>query len=53
MLTAEANHLTHIGISDHLMTTKCNSLYASELENTSTPLHELQDHYPRWRSLPE
>jgi histidinol phosphatase-like PHP family hydrolase len=47
VLTAEANHLTHIGISDHLMTTKCNSLYASELENYINTLRELQDHYPR------
>lgn len=47
VLTAEANHLTHIGISDHLMTKKCNSLYDRELENYIGIIRELQNNYPR------
>jgi histidinol phosphatase-like PHP family hydrolase len=46
VLAAETNHLTHIGISDHLMTTKCNSLYAGELENYIDVLRGLQDEFP-------
>jgi histidinol phosphatase-like PHP family hydrolase len=47
VLTAEANHLTHIGISDHFNTRKCNSLFPGELENYIGILRELQDEYPR------
>ncbi|MDW5561658.1 MAG: CpsB/CapC family capsule biosynthesis tyrosine phosphatase [Methanomassiliicoccus sp.] len=47
ILTAEANHLTHIGISDHLMTKKCNSLYANQLENYIEVIRELQSDYPK------
>jgi histidinol phosphatase-like PHP family hydrolase len=47
VLTAEANHLTHIGISDHLMTTKCNSLSERQLEGYIDIVRELQDDYPR------
>lgn len=47
ILTAEANHLTHIGISDHLMTSKCNSLLEQELENYIDIVRELQNDYPR------
>jgi len=46
VLAAETNHLTHIGISDHLMTKKCNSLYARELENYIAVLHGLQEEFP-------
>jgi histidinol phosphatase-like PHP family hydrolase len=51
ILTAEANHLTHIGISDHLMTKKCNSLFASELENYIGIIRELQEEYPKIQVL--
>lgn len=46
VLAAETNHLTHIGISDHLMTKKCNSLYARELENYIGVIRGLQDEFP-------
>jgi hypothetical protein len=46
ILTAETNHLTHIGISDHFHTTRCNSLYPEEMENYINVLRELQDKFP-------
>ena len=47
VLTAEANHLTHIGIRDHLMTKKCSSLHERGLENYIDVVRGLQDDFPR------
>ncbi|MBI0584786.1 MAG: PHP domain-containing protein [Methanomassiliicoccus sp.] len=50
-LTAESNNLTHIGISDHLMTRKCNSLFAAELQPYIDRLRAMQVDYPRVQIL--
>ncbi len=41
VITAAEHHLTHIGITDHLMTDKCRSMSAGDLERYIEVLREL------------
>ncbi|NLT38109.1 MAG: PHP domain-containing protein [Methanomassiliicoccus sp.] len=41
IITAAEHHLSHIGITDHLMTDKCRSMFAGDLGNYIDVLREL------------